>query len=311
MVPHCLPTGGSLTLGTLSLGWSRAWGGLGQGRGKWSHGEGEGGGDLDSASSGAELVWEHLRAHLEKQQRFKCPSLAFRRWGEMKALCPSVSCLHRPEGPPWGAVPPPWPPVHADTPHRGDSPGATQGNTNKLLSALSPPWRHWSWPCREAEPHQAPAPGPGTTPLRERPPPKMVATSPCPAPQSQGQVALGQALAARMSQQRHFFPLMSGFFEPLAPFWTLGWAQVPHAHSHGRTGALLGSAGSHLPTDGTAGPRGAICLPCPPPSPWHPMAATLRRQPAWCHGGPGGHWAGPRQPQGWGFAPLTSPSGSS
>ena len=139
VVPHCLPRGGSLTPGTLSLGWSHVWGQLGRGREKWSHGEGEGRGDLDSASCGAELVWEHLGAHLEKQW-FKCPSLAFWRRGDMKALCPSGSRLHQPEGPPWGAVPPPWSLVHTYTPHRGDSPGMTQGNGNKLLSAQSSPW---------------------------------------------------------------------------------------------------------------------------------------------------------------------------
>lgn len=88
IVPHRLPRGRSLTLRSPSLGWSRVWGGLGLGRGKWSCGEGEGGGDLGSASSGAELVWEHLRAHLEKQQWFKCQSLAFQRWGEDESSLP-------------------------------------------------------------------------------------------------------------------------------------------------------------------------------------------------------------------------------
>lgn len=55
--------------GRPGLGWNCVWGGLGRGRGKWSRGEGEGGGVLDSASPGAELVWEHLRVLLEKQQQ--------------------------------------------------------------------------------------------------------------------------------------------------------------------------------------------------------------------------------------------------
>lgn len=171
----------------------------------------------------------------------------------MKALCPSGSHLHCPKGPPWGAVPPPWPPVHTDTPHGGDSPGPTQGNNNKLLSSQSPP------PPGEAEAHPAGRLSPegeaasqngGYLPL-------TCTIEPGPGSTGSGPSCLHGPIET-------LFSLMAGFFEPLTPFWTLGWAQGPPAHSHGRAGALLGSAGGHLPTDGTAGPRGAIHLPHPP-----------------------------------------------